>query len=137
LSSIFWEDEMPDPVWLAKLPEHDQEQIMQVFAIRQRIWNGLGLSEGDQQVWDETRQQLPDWALFQRLELSPEGDKERQEIEQSCAREIEEFFGGADRLTVTDRGHGVQSISATFFLKRTWWRRLLRALRLERVKKKS
>lgn len=135
-SSVYWEDEMPGLARLVQLPERDRKQIMQVFAIRQKIWNGLILSEDDQHVWDDTRQQLPDWALFRRLVLSAEDDRERREIEESCAKGLEEFFGRADRVVITDEGHGLQSFSATFLLKQPWWRRLLRALRLDRFKRK-
>lgn len=138
LGSIYWDDEMPPIRELVRVPEADREQVLRVFALRITIWNGETLSDEDQRFWDSVRSAAPNWAIFQRLELSPGDQREREEAEQACAKEFKEFLADADEVTVSEGKSGLQSFSATFRLtdpleelqpaerkRRSFWRHIL------------
>jgi hypothetical protein len=133
LGSIYWEDEIPDFPSLVKLGNEGQNQVLRIFAIRLRVWDDETLTEEDQRLWDATRQQLPHCPLFQRIELSEDDRRAREEVERSCREEFEAFFADADRVTVRELPGGIQEFSATFDLtkyqsseekKKPWWKRL-------------
>lgn len=127
LASIHWDDEMPD---LSQIPEEDHHQIFLLFAIRSKLWDGEMLSPDEEQLWEQVRSRSPEWALFQRLRLSPDERKAREEIERDCAQALDELFSTADHITISRDQHGYEKRSATFRLnkerkpakrKSLWW----------------
>jgi hypothetical protein len=133
LGSIYWEDEFPPIHKLAAFPELDRNEVLRAFAIRLRVWNDQLLSDDDRQFWAGVRSAAPNWAIFHRLHLSEDDQREREETERACSKEFEEFVAAADEVTVGEEEHGMQSFSATFhldndppdkFSKPSWWERL-------------
>jgi hypothetical protein len=118
LGSIYWEHEMPDYLDLAKLSEDERNAIWRLFAIRFKVWDGELLSADDRVFWDTAHAEVPSWALFNRLVLTAEDRDARKKAEGDVEKEFEAFFGEADQIEVTDRGHGIQELSATFDLKK-------------------
>jgi hypothetical protein len=116
LGSIFWDDEMPPMHEFIRIPEADREQVLRIFALRIKIWDDAILSEDDQRFWDSVRSATPDWAIYKRLKLSSHDQREREEAEQACAKELEEFLADADEVNLGEAKNGIQSFSATFHL---------------------
>lgn len=116
LGSIYWDDEMPDGVSVARLPEDEQNMMWQLFAIRFRIWDNEELTAEDKSFWDSARSEVPDWALFQRLALSEDDRKAREKAEKDVEKELDAVFGDADQIRLTDKGRGIQEMSVTFDL---------------------
>jgi hypothetical protein len=138
LGSIYWDDEMPDIHRFVIFPEPDRTQVLRLFTIRLRIWDHQTLSEDDRQFWESVRSRAPDWALFRRLDLSEDDQREREEAERACAKEFEEFLADADQVTISEEKHGMQSFAATFHLNKDqpvnagsgwWWGRIYRRLK--------
>jgi len=119
LGSIYWDDEMPDWETLATIPEADRKQIDRCFAIRMRLWNHESLLEDQSEFWESARSALPAWAIFRRLELSDDEQRERKEIERDCAQAFEEFLADADILTSFQDSNGFERVSATFRLNKS------------------
>ncbi|MGA2049338.1 MAG: hypothetical protein ABSG96_16695 [Terracidiphilus sp.] len=88
LGSIYWHDELPDMLDLFKRPD-DMSIIYAMFAIRLKLWDGETLSAQDRNMWDAVRQQVPNWALFNRLSLSDEQRLARGKAERQVEKEIE------------------------------------------------
>src|SRR5215467_12465601 len=117
LSGIFWEDEMPDIHYLNKVPETDRNQIFLLFTIRVRLWKGEALSDTEQQLWDATYSQVPEWAFFQRNRISADDHRAQEDAEQGGADALEALLADADEVTISENENdGVQNISATFDL---------------------
>ena len=116
LGSIFWDDEMPSMHEFIRFPEADREEVLRVFALRIQIWDGAILSQDDQRFWDSVRSAAPDWAIYKRLKLSLCDQRGREEAEQACAKEFEEFLADADEVSRGEGKNGIQSFSATFHL---------------------
>jgi hypothetical protein len=72
LSGIYWEDEFPVFGGKDLVPEDDYWQIMRLFKIRSALWRGERLPEETQEFWDDVRARLPQWALFQRMNVTEE-----------------------------------------------------------------
>jgi len=134
LSGIYWEDEIPDILQLARLSEDDQNQVWRLFGLRARIWRGESLSPDDQLFWDKALSRVPGCPLFYRLQISAEDRKFNDEVEGSTAKELEELFNHAEQVSLSEAQPGVQRFSATFDLtggrptaqrKKSWWSRLL------------
>jgi len=131
LGGIYWDDEVPDFLQLLRFPEEDRNQIYRLFGIRYRIWKGDGLSEDDQLFWDAACSQVPDWALFQRVKVSPADQLAQDRAERIAKEEFEAFLAEADQVTVSEKYPGVESFSATFDLtkpvttnRKSWWKRI-------------
>jgi len=88
LGSIYWHDELPETLDLLKTPA-DMLIIYAMFAIRLKLWDSETLSAQDQEMWDAVRQQVPNWALFNRLNLSEEQRLARESAEKQVEKEIE------------------------------------------------
>jgi hypothetical protein len=116
LGSIYWEDEMPGYPHLAELSSDERNIIWRLFDIRLRVWDSEVLSADDQALWDAARADVPTWALFHRLALSADDREARRQAEGDLQKEFEAFFGDADRVELTDKGHGLQESSAAFDL---------------------
>jgi hypothetical protein len=132
LASIHWEDEIPSVEQLFELSDGDQRQVLCLFAIRFKIWDGKPLSEDEQAFWAEALAHAPGCPLFQRLTLSPENQRAREDAERDCAEELEGIFAHADRITFKEDAYGFQTFSGTFDFtgdqtatseKKPWWRR--------------
>lgn len=116
ISGIYWEDEIPDLHQLMKLPEGALVQILRLFHIRYRIWQGTPLVEDEQHIWNSAKSLWPDCPLFQRVELSRD-DQLAQDAALRYAAEITDaLFADADQVRVVEKCPGVQEISATFDL---------------------
>jgi hypothetical protein len=131
LGGIYWEDEIPDLRQLWKLPEEDRNQIYRLFGIRYRIWKGASLHEDDQLFWETARSQVPDWALFQRVKVSPADQLAQDQTERIAKEEFEALLAEADQVTVSEKYPGVEAFSATFDLtksvtanRKSWWKRI-------------
>ncbi|HXB72086.1 MAG TPA: hypothetical protein VNY05_27870 [Candidatus Acidoferrales bacterium] len=116
LGSIYWDDEMPDYLDLAKLSEDERNAMWRLFGIRFKIWDGEVLSTDDQAFWDAARKDVPTWALFHRLALSADDRDACKQAEGDIEKEFEAFFGDADQVELTDKGQGLKEFSATFDL---------------------
>jgi hypothetical protein len=134
LGGIYWEDEIPDFDVLLELSERDRNLVYRLFSIRFKSWNGETLSDADQSFWVKARSQVPNYPLFQRLELSAEDQRAQDEVERDAVEGFRALFGDADEVKVTENEHGLMSFSATFDLtkdqppvkeKRPWWKRIL------------
>lgn len=132
LSGIYWEDELPDLRYLNKIPENDRNQILRLFASRVRLWKGEVLSDTQQQLWDTTYSQIPQWAFFQRNHISSDDQHAQEDGEEGGTDVLEALLSDADEVTVSEND-GVQNISATFDLmkgqipppkKQAWWERV-------------
>jgi hypothetical protein len=137
LSGIYWEDEMPDISHLWKMPKDDQHQVLRLFGIRARIWKGETLPDAEQRFWNAAQSLVPDWAFFQRQEVSVTDLRAQEEAERETTEGVESWFADADEVEVTEK-NGVQSFSLTFDLtkeqrdlvkrdlikKESWWKRI-------------
>ena len=139
LSGIYWEDELPDIHLLNKIPENEREQILRLFTTRVRVWKGEVLSDKEQQLWDATYSQVPQWAFFQRDHISVDDQHAQENAEQGGADALEALLADADEVTISEND-GVQNNSATFDLtkaqippqkKQTWWERVFHRMRSE------
>jgi len=127
LSGIYWEDEMPDILFRYGIPQNELDDVLRLFAIRVRLWKGQVLSDREQQLWDETYSQVPQWAFFQRNHISAE-DEHAQDDAQLVGTEMHEaLLAYADEVTITEND-GVQYVSATWQIpppkKQSWWQRV-------------
>jgi hypothetical protein len=134
LSGIYWEDEMPDIHYLAKILDNDRTQIFRLFTIRVRLWKGEVLSDAEQQFWNATYSEVPEWAFFQRKHISTDDQHAQEDDEHGGADTVEASLADADDVTINE-DDGVQNISAPFDLtkgqftpqkKQAWWERLFR-----------
>ena len=100
--SIYWEDEMP---LLADLLDKQQDMsiIHGMFGVRLKLWDGQALDTQDQQLWDAVKRQVPQWALFHRLNLNDEQKHARQEAEDQIAREFESWSDDPDSISDQSR----------------------------------
>jgi len=88
--SIYWHDEMPAVGDLFDQAD-DMLIIHAMFGIRLKLWDCEVLNAQDQQLWDATKRQVPDWALFKRLNLSDEQRLARKKAERQVEKEFESF----------------------------------------------
>ena len=86
---VYWADEMPDIRQLVHCLELDRAEILWMFSIRQELWDAEPLSDGDKELWDSIRAQVPSWPLFRRLKLTDEHKLARQNAEQQVTQEFE------------------------------------------------
>jgi hypothetical protein len=139
LGGIYWDDEIPDIQQLMRLPEDGLLQILQLFSIRYRIWQGTPQSEDDQAIWDHSRSQLPECPIFRRVQLSADDQLAQDTALRSSDEITEALFAEADQLSVSEKCSGVQEFSATFDLRKCngpagsptvrikpWWARVFR-----------
>jgi hypothetical protein len=115
LGSIYWDDEMPDLTQLMRLSEDDRTRVLRLFSLRFKFWDGEALTEEELIFWNGIREQVPNWALFSRLELSESDQAARAEAEAEVEKALGAFFGDADQITIREKD-GVQHFSATFDL---------------------
>jgi hypothetical protein len=113
---IYADGKRISPHEATRIPEADREEVLRVFALRIKIWDGAILSEDDQRFWDSVRSAAPNWAIYKRLKLSSYDQREREEAEQACAKELEEFLADADEVSLSEAKNGIQGFSATFHL---------------------
>ena len=139
LSGIHWEDELPDIHLLNKIPENDRDQIFRLFTIRIKLWNGEVLSDKEQQKWDATYSQVPQWAFFRRRHVSADDQHAQENAEQGGEDALEALLADADEVTITEND-GVQNITPTFDLTKSqvpplkrqrWWERVFNRRRNE------
>lgn len=115
------------------IPEDDRHQIYRLFGIRVRIWKGLALSDTQQQLWDETRLQVPHWALFDRLTISDDLRRTQDAAKQYSDEMVAALNEGADEIT-SEVNDGLEHFSATFDLTKnerrpvvkplSWWEQI-------------
>jgi hypothetical protein len=142
-SGIYWEDEMPDILFRNGIPQSELDDILRLFAIRVRLWKGQVLSEREQQLWDETYSEVPQWAFFQRIHISAEDERIQDDAQLVGTEMHEALLACADEVTITEND-GVQQVSATWQIppqnisptddltkgqipppkKQSWWERL-------------
>lgn len=134
LGSIYWDDEMPQ---LHRIPAEDHDQVFLLFAIRSKVWDEVPLSADEKLLWDLALCKAPQWALFNRLALSPEEQEARENAERYCAQALDELFASADHITISKKAGGFQKVSATFRLdkqnkhrrRRSWWKVMARRVK--------
>ncbi|MEM7392569.1 MAG: hypothetical protein AAF492_09480, partial [Verrucomicrobiota bacterium] len=134
LGGIYWDDEIPEFRALMDIPESDRLSILNLFRIRFKIWDGEPPSGEDKVFWDVARNQVPDYPLFRRLELSEDDRAAQEHVERSAEEGFEALFADADEVSVTEE-NGFQSFSVTFDLTKEvggsaspkpWWRRVFK-----------
>jgi hypothetical protein len=86
--SVYWKDEMPAIADLFDRPE-DMGIVHAMFGMRLRIWDGEALDNRDQELWDDVKRQVPEWALFKRLSLTDEQRLAREKAERQVEQEFE------------------------------------------------
>ncbi len=137
LSGIHWEDELPDVHLLNKIPENDRDQILRLFTIRVKLWKGEVLSDTQQELWDATHSEVPQWAFFQRNHISADDQHAQEAAERGGADVVEALLTDADEISVAEN-EGIQKISTTFDLingqlsrqkKQRWWQRIFQIRR--------
>lgn len=94
--SVYWADELPDIRQLVPLSEQDRAEIIRMFSVRLEIWDEKALSDGDKELWDSIRTQVPEWPLFRRLKLTDEQQLARQNAKRQVAQEFEALSDDAD-----------------------------------------
>jgi len=97
--SIYWEDEMPSLCDLLA-QQHDALVIFAMFGIRLKVWDREVLNAQDQRLWDAVKSQVPDWALFHRLNLNEEQKQAREEAERQVELEFESLSDDSDNAPV-------------------------------------
>lgn len=115
LGGIYWEDEITDFRDLMKMSEEDRDSIYNLFRIRFKIWNGDSLEGNDKIFWDTAITQVPNYALFQRLNLSEEDRAAQDEVETGVEEGFGALFEDADEVNTTEKD-GFQKFTATFDL---------------------
>lgn len=85
---VYWADEMPGIRQFIHCLRQDRAVILRMFSIRRELWIAEALSDGDKELWDSIRTQVPTWPLFRRLELTDEDKLARQEAEKQVAPEL-------------------------------------------------
>jgi len=90
--SVYWNDEMPE--MRDMLDIKDMGTVLHMFGIRLQLWDNKALSAADRQLWDAVQRQVPDWALFKRMNLSQEQRAVREKAEQEVQQEFDSL--GAD-----------------------------------------
>ena len=95
--SIYWKDEMPS---LGDLVDKQDDMLVihAMFELRLKLWDREVLNAQDQQLWDAVKSQVPQWALFHRLNLNEEQKQAREDAERQVEREFESLsddFGNA------------------------------------------
>ena len=134
LCGVFWSDEIPDFRSFSRLPEPSRLEILRLFGIRYALWKHEPLSPDDQQYWDAARAQAPNYALFQRLEVTPDVLDLQLQIEEQSDSMFNELASQATNVTVTPKAPGVESVSFKFDVakndqaKLPWWKRLRRSI---------
>lgn len=123
---------------LMNIPEDDRKQIFRLFGIRLRLWKGEPLPDAEQQFWDTTYSQVPNWAFFRRQQISDDDHHAQEQAEQGSADALEALLADAGQVSIREKD-GVQEFSATFDLtkrqtptetQRSWWERVLRRRRV-------
>lgn len=107
--SIYWKDEMP-PLEDLLDKQQDLLLIQGMFGIRLKLWNGEALNSQDQQLWDAVRCQVPQWALFHRLNLNDEQKHARKEAEDQVTREFESWSDDPDGISDQSRSGQTRGI---------------------------
>lgn len=134
LCGVFWSDELADFPSFRRLPEPSRLELLRLFAIRYSFWKHQPLSPDDQQYWDSAREQAPQYALFQRIEVTTDIVDLQNQIEDQSDAIFSELASQATSVSVTPKAPGVESVSLTFDLanapsaKPHWWHRLRRRL---------
>jgi hypothetical protein len=130
LGGIYWDDEIPDFKALFMLPTPDRDQVLRLFSIRFKIWDGSPLPSADELFWQEAQSQVPTYPLFQRTVLSEEDQQAQERAERDTLDGFEALFGDADEVSLATSPEGLTSRSAKYQLgdraavpKRSWWRR--------------
>ncbi len=118
ISGIYWEDEIPDLKALMKLPQTDRDLVFRLFGIRQRIWDGRNLDSDDKQFWDGVRGHVPDFALFQRLDISAEDCDIQNRIVEETDKVMAAWISDADQAEIKQGKH-LTTFSLTYDLTKT------------------
>ncbi len=92
LAGIYWVDEMPNFRALRELPKQDQHGIYRLFSIREEIWAGSPPEGDDKVFWENAKAQVPQYALFQRLELSEQERATRARAEVTIMETLTAVF---------------------------------------------
>ena len=80
--------------------QHDTLVIFAMFGIRLKVWDREVLNAQDQRLWDAVKSQVPDWALFHRLNLNEEQKQAREEAERQVELEFESLSDDSDNAPV-------------------------------------
>ena len=87
--TVYWEDEWPEPE--LNLTPEESDAVRKMFWFRKKIWDGVALEANEHQAWNEMKQQVPDWALFRRLELTREQKVKRKRAERRVKLQFDAF----------------------------------------------
>ena len=94
--SVYWPDEMPDIRQLVHCQEQDRKEILQMFSIRLKVWDGKVLSDDETRLWESMRDQVPSWPLFRRLKLTEDHMVAGRKAETQVSQEFEGLSDDAD-----------------------------------------
>lgn len=93
LGSIYWTDEINEIVEeLITAAEADSEALLRLFRIRTHLWDGEPLDENDWDFFVAAREQVPDYALFQRLQIQEHELRQHREVKEAAADFWQVFF---------------------------------------------
>ncbi len=102
LGGIYWADEIPDFEVFTQLAEEDRIGILRLFRIRFALWNGHELNDDETAFLEAARKLVPDYGLFQRLELSPGDRLAHEQMEQEVIGFFLDLAGDDGEIVVTE-----------------------------------
>jgi len=134
LGGVFWSDEVADFPSVGRLPESSRLELLRLFEIRYALWKHHPLSPDDQQYWDSARVQAPQYAIFQRIEVTSDIVDLQNQIEEESDAIFNALASQAANVGVTPRAPGVEAQTLALGLaqepspKLPWWKRLRRRI---------
>ncbi len=93
LGSIYWTDELNEIVdELITADEADADALLRLFRIRARMWDEEPVDDADREFFVIAREQVPDYALFQRLHIDGDTLKLHREVKEAATEFWRVFF---------------------------------------------
>ena len=93
LGSIYWSDELPATTFFG-FKNRDGNLILKLFGIRIKYWVAEAVSGEEEALWDSAKKQVPEWAFFRRLELTPE----QRSAHENAQNDLLSFFEQANSI---------------------------------------
>ncbi len=98
LGSIYWTDELNEIVdELITAAEEESQALLRLFQIRARMWDGEPLDDADREFFVAAREQVPDYALFQRLDIGGDALLLHREVKEAATEFWRVFFEDGEK----------------------------------------
>ena len=99
LGSIYWTDELNEIVdELIAADEADADALLRLFRIRAHMWDEELVDDADREFFLAAREQVPDFALFQRLHIDGDALKLHREVKDAATEFWQVFFGDEETV---------------------------------------